>query len=103
MTKRRPILAAAFALTVLAGGVAASGAAQAGRVAPSKPTGAPSIPPPVTSRTKNAALPTTTTIKPRTKNAALPTTAVPRPVTTPVPSLPRTATTKVPTSNTIRN
>lgn len=87
MTKRRPIIAAAIALATLGTGLAATGA-QARRDAPSKPTTMPSPAPSVAKpRTKNAALPTTTTrpktvttpmpvIKPRTKNAALPATTV---------------------------
>lgn len=66
MTKSRTVLAATFALALLAGGIAATGAAQAHRAAPAKPTTQPSM-------------------KPRTKNAALPTTTKPNTVTTPVP------------------
>ncbi len=77
MTSRRPVLAAAFALALLSGGLAAAGAAQAHQASPSRPSPPPSAKP----RTKNAALPTTTTkpktvttpvptIKPRVKNAA---------------------------------
>jgi len=64
MTKRRPIIAAAFVLATLGAGIAASGVAQAGRVpAPriSTTTKAPNTIPicyagPNCQRTKNAAL-----------------------------------------------
>ena len=105
MTKRRPIVAAAFVLATLGAGIAATGVAQAGRVpAPriSTTTKAPNTIPICYSgtncqRTKNAALPATTTtkpktvttpmptIKPRTKNRALPTTTKP-PSTLPRPT-----------------
>ena len=71
MTKSRTVLAATFALMLLGGGIAATGTAQAHRAVPAKPTGVPSLPP-------------------RTKNAALPTTTTPMTVTTPKPQLPRT-------------
>ena len=105
MTKRRPIVAAAFVLATLGAGIAATGVAQAGRVpAPriSTTTKAPNTIPICYSgtncqRTKNAALPATTTtkpktvttpmptIKPRTKNKVLPTTTKP-PSTLPRPT-----------------
>jgi hypothetical protein len=68
MTSRRPVLAAAFALALLSGGLAAAGAAQAHHASPSRPSPPPSA-------------------KPRTKNAALPTTTKPKTVTTPVPTI----------------
>ena len=92
MTQRRTLIAAFATLATLTLGLAATGAAQAGRVpAPriSTTTKAPNTIPicysgPNCQRTKNAALPQTTlpktastpvpTIKPRTKNAALATT-----------------------------
>lgn len=115
MTNRRPVFAAAFVLASLGAGIAATGAAQAGHVpAPriSTTTKAPNTIPICYSgrncqRTKNAALPQTTTkpkpnarpqatasnpittppptIKPRTKNRALPTTTKP-PSTLPRPT-----------------
>ena len=106
MTQRRPIIAAAFVLATLGAGIAATGVAQAGRVpAPriSTTTKAPNTIPICYSgtncqRTKNAALPATTTtkpktvttpmptIKPRTKNKALPTTLPKSPATLPMPT-----------------
>ncbi len=68
MTRRRPVLAAAFALALLSGGLVAAGAAQAHSASPSKVSTPPSA-------------------KPRTKNAALPTTTKPKTVTTPVPTI----------------
>lgn len=104
MTNRRPIIAAMFALTAIAGGVVAAGSAGAQNLempirstTTKVPTTTPKCygGPNCTPRTKNAALPTTTaakkatattvkkatkptvTTKPkRTKNAALPTTTV---------------------------
>ncbi|MEY2626511.1 MAG: hypothetical protein RJB08_270 [Actinomycetota bacterium] len=116
MTKARPALAAAFALTIIGGGITASGVAQASKPAPTTlaPVDRPvTTPKPAVPRTKNAALPTTTAARPRnitvpsasprTKNAALPTpTTRPATVTTPVPSLPRTKNT-TPTSNSLKS
>ena len=103
MTKRRPIIAAAVALTAVAGGLVATGSAGAetyNGVRRSTTTKAPNTIPicyagPNCQRTKNAALPQTTqprtvttpkpTIKPRTKNKALPTTTKP-PSTLPRPT-----------------
>ena len=92
MTKRRPIIAAAFALSTLAGGVVA-GSVGAQRV-PSMPL-----------RSTTTKVPTTTpkcyggsNCTPRTKNAALPTTTAPKTTTT----KPRTVTTPMPTLNTLR-
>ncbi|MFM7094175.1 MAG: hypothetical protein ACKOYL_06425 [Actinomycetota bacterium] len=117
MTKRRPIIAAAIALTAVAGAAFATGSAGAetyNMPRRSTTTKAPSTIPMCyggsncTPRTKNAALPTTTKpktvttpmppIKPRTKNAALPTTVAPKTATT----KPRTVTTPLPPINTIK-
>ena len=82
MTKRRPILAAAFALTTLAGGVAVASAVGAQRL-PAMPLQSTTTKP----RTVTTPMPTLNTI--RTKNAALPatTTTRPRTVTTPMPTI----------------
>ena len=116
MTKRRTVLAAAFALASIAGGIVASGSAGAetyNSPRRSTTTKAPNTIPICYSgtncqRTKNAALPTTTKpktvttpmppIKPRTKNAALPT-ATTKPTAT---TRPRTVTTPMPPVNTIK-
>ena len=103
MTQRRTVIAAAVALTAVAGAVFATGSAGAETYTlprRSTTTKAPNTIPicysgPNCQRTKNAALPTTTkpktvttpkpTIKPRTKNKALPTTTKP-PATLPRPT-----------------
>ena len=105
MTKLRPVVAAAVALTAVAGAVFATGSAGAETYnlpRRSTTTKAPNTIPICYSgtncqRTKNAALPATTTtkpktvttpmptIKPRTKNRALPTTTKP-PSTLPRPT-----------------
>jgi hypothetical protein len=117
MSNRRPVLAAAFALALLSGGLVAAGAAQAHQASPSRPSPPPSAKP----RTKNAALPTTTKpktvttpvppIKPRTKNAALsnttlaPTTAPLKlntvPPTIPLNNVPRPTTAVRPTTTSV--
>ena len=101
MTKRRTILAAVFALTVLGGGIAATGVAQA-QHSPSATvprTSTTEKPTPNTLRSvcidgqsgvAGGQCTTYTTLPTRTKNAALPrnnvtTTAVPKPVTTTAP------------------
>jgi hypothetical protein len=83
MSNRRPVLAAAFALALLSGGLVAAGAAQAHQASPSRPSPPPSA-------------------KPRTKNAALPTTTKPKTVTTPVPTIKPRAKNTTPTSNTLK-
>ena len=92
MTKRRPIIAAAFALSTLAGGVVAASSVGAQRVDS------------MVARSTTTKVPTTTpkcyggpNCTPRTKNAALPTTVAPKTSTT----KPRTVTTPMPTLNTM--
>jgi len=70
MTKRRPIIAAAFALATLAGGVVAASSVGAQRI-PSMVNRSTTTKP----RTVTTPMPTLNTIT-RTKNAALPTTTV---------------------------
>jgi len=91
MTKRRPIIAAAIALTAVAGAAFATGSA-----------GAETYNTPRRSTTTKA--PNTipmcyggSNCTPRTKNAALPTTVAPKTATT----KPRTVTTPMPTLNTV--
>jgi hypothetical protein len=93
MNNRRPILAAAIALSALAGGIAA--ASSAGAQSPNY--GKVTTTAKATKSTKAPKAPKTTktTIKQRTKNAALPptttrspTTTRPKTVTTPLPKLP---------------
>jgi len=91
MTKRRPIIAAAFALATLAGGVVAASSVGAQRI-PSMVNRSTTTKP----RTVTTPMPTLNTVT-RTKNAALPTTVAPKTSTT----KPRTVTTPMPTLNTI--
>jgi len=96
MTKRRPIIAAAFALATLAGGVVAASSVGAQRI-PSMVNRSTTTKP----RTVTTPMPP---LPPRTKNAALPTTVAPKTITTaPKTSTtkPRTVTTPMPTLNTI--
>lgn len=125
MTNRRPIIAALFALTAVAGGIAATGSAGAQNIEMprrSTTTKAPSTVPMCyggsncTPRTKNAALPTTTAAKKATattvkKKTTKPTvTATTKPKRTknaalpPTTTRPKTVTTPMPKlpTNTIK-